>query len=74
MDAKEFKEIRMKLKLNRDEMAKLLELSSYTAVSNIELGHRNTGKFTAKFLRYLDSMKSERANRVIKEINQFHNE
>lgn len=74
MDAKEFREIREKLKLDRNEMATLLELSSYTAVSNIELGHRNTGKFAAKFLRYLDSMKSERANKVIKEINQFHNE
>ncbi len=74
MDAKEFKEIRIRLKLDRDELAKLLELSSYTAVSNIELGHRNSGKFAAKFLRYLDSMKFEKAHKVIKEINQFHNE
>lgn len=74
MDAKEFKTIRERLNLDRNEMAVLLELSSYTAVSNIEIGHRNASKFAAKFLRYLDSMKIEKAHKVIKEINQFHNE
>ena len=74
MDANEFKAIRKSLNLTQKEMAELLELSSFTAVSNIEIGHRNVGKFSAKFLRYLDSMKLDRANKVIKEINQFHKE
>ncbi|MBS1958978.1 MAG: helix-turn-helix transcriptional regulator [Bdellovibrionales bacterium] len=74
MDAKQFKEIRSKLDLSQEEMAVLLELSGKTAVSNIETGLRNSGKFSAKFLRYLDSMKFEKAHKVIKEINQFHNE
>lgn len=71
MNAKEFKKVRLKLELDRVEMARLLKLSGYNAVSNIELGNRNVGKFSAKFLHYLDSMETRRAKKVIEEINNF---
>lgn len=71
MDNEEFRAIRAKLKLDRNEMAELLGLSGYNYVSNIELGLRNPSKLTIKFLRYLDSMTLSKAQKIIEEINKF---
>lgn len=72
MEPREFKQIREWLDLNREEMAELLGLSGYMAVSNIEIGVRNPNKLAVKFLRYLNSMTKKNAERIIEEINKFN--
>lgn len=71
METKEFKAIREALNLDRNEMAELLALSGYMAVSNIETGLRNPNKLAVKLLRYLNSMTPAKAKKLIEEINKF---
>jgi len=71
MNADEFKKIREGLNLSREEVAKLLGLSGYMYVSNIENGLRNPNKLAIKLLRYLSSMTNSRATKFIEEINKF---
>lgn len=71
MNTKEFKAIRNKLELDREEMAQFLGLSGYMAISNIEIGLRNPNKLAVKLLRYLNSMTLHNAQKVIEEINKF---
>jgi DNA-binding transcriptional regulator YiaG len=72
MEPKEFRQIREWLDLGREEMAELLGLSGYMAVSNIEIGVRNPNKLAVKFLRYLHSMTKKNAKGIIEEINKFN--
>ncbi len=71
MTKEEFKSVREKLKLSREEIAELLAMSGYSAVANIELGLRNPGKLTAKFLRYLNAMPKAQAKKIIEEFNEY---
>ncbi len=71
MTKEEFKSVREKLKLSREEIAELLAMSGYSAVANIELGLRNPGKLTAKFLRYLNAMPKSQAKKLIEEFNEY---
>ena len=71
MTKEEFKSVREKLKLSREEIAELLAMSGYSAVANIELGLRNPGKLTAKFLRYLNAMTKSQAKKLIEEFNEY---
>ena len=66
----EVRRIREKLGLTRDELARLLCLSTYNSVMNIETGFRNPGKLTAKLLRYLDSISKPKALTLIEELNR----
>lgn len=61
----EFKRIREKLNLSRNEFAKLFGLSGYMAVSNIENGHRNPNKLAIILLLTLDALPAKRANEII---------
>jgi transcriptional regulator with XRE-family HTH domain len=71
MTGNEFRAIREHLGLSREEMAELLGLSGYTAVSNIELGHRNPSKLTAMLLRALKSLSPKRAKELIELLRGF---
>lgn len=70
MKAEEVRRIREKLGMSREEFARLLCLSTYNSVMNIETGFRNTGKMTAKVLRYIDSLSKAKALAFIEEINR----
>lgn len=70
MDGEEIKTIREKLKLSRDEMSDFLCLSGYQSMTNIETNFRKPSKFTAKILRYLDSIPKNKACALIEEINR----
>ncbi|HAR43295.1 MAG TPA: hypothetical protein DCS07_11815 [Bdellovibrionales bacterium] len=65
MTGDEFRKIREQLGLSREEMAELIGLSGYNAVSNIELGLRNPSKLAGMLLRVLDSLPRQRANELI---------
>ena len=65
MTGDEFRKIREQLGLSREEMAELIGLSGYNAVSNIELGLRNPCKLAGMLLRVLDSLPRQRANELI---------
>lgn len=71
MKAKEFKRIRMKLKLDRHEFAEVFGLSGYMAVANIENGSRNPSKLTIIILRILDVLPANRANDFIELMRRY---
>jgi DNA-binding transcriptional regulator YiaG len=68
--AEEVKRIREKLGMTREEFADLVCLSTYNSVMNIETGFRNTGKLTAKLLRYIDSLPKTKAQIFVEELNR----
>ena len=70
MEGEEVKIIREKLKLSREEMSTFLCLSGYQSMTNIETNFRKPSKFTAKVLRYLDSIPKNKACALIEEINR----
>jgi len=61
MKADEFRAVRKRLGLSRDEIAEVLGLSGYNAVSNIELGLRNPSRLAQMLLRALDSLPAKQA-------------
>ena len=61
----EFKKIRKKLGLSREELASLLGLSGYNAVSNIELELRNPSKLAGIVMRILNALPKKRADELI---------
>ncbi len=71
MKGDEFRAIREHLGLSREEMAELLGLSGYSAVSNIEIGHRNPSQLAAMLLRALKSLSPKRANELINLLRGF---
>jgi DNA-binding transcriptional regulator YiaG len=71
MTGEEFRAIREHLGLSREEMAELLGLSGYTAVSNIELGHRNPSKLAQMVLRALKSLPPKQAKTLIVLLRRF---
>lgn len=71
MTGAEFKRIREKLGFSRDELASLLGLSGYNAVSNIELGVRNPSKLAGIVMRILDAVPKKRADDLIALLRKY---
>lgn len=69
MTGNEVKEIREKLGMDRDQFAVFLCLSGYQSMMNIETGFRQPNRFTAKILKYLNSIPKAKALKMIEEIN-----
>jgi DNA-binding transcriptional regulator YiaG len=65
MEPREIRAIREKFCLDRDEFAEIFGLSSYTSVSNIELGHRNPSKLLIIILKVLDALPESKAVELI---------
>lgn len=65
MKPEEIREIREKFGLDRNEFAEIFGLSSYTSVSNIELGHRNPSKLLIIVLKVLNAIPVSKANELI---------
>lgn len=65
MKGSEFRTIRERLKLSREEVAELLGFSGYNAVSNIELGIRNPSRLVATILRILDALPRTKSNELM---------
>jgi len=72
MTGEQFRAIRERLKLSREEMAELLGLSGYNAISNIELGLRNPNRLAATVLRILDALPRIRANELMELLRRHH--
>lgn len=71
MKGEEFRAIRERLGLDREDMAELLGLSGYNAVSNIELGHRNPSKLAQMLLLALDSLPPKQAKALIALLRRY---
>lgn len=71
MTGDEFRAIREHLELDREEMAEILGLSGYNAISNIELGIRNPSKLAVMVLRALRSLPKKRAEELIELLRRF---
>jgi DNA-binding transcriptional regulator YiaG len=71
MTGKKFRAIREHLELSREEMAELLGLSGYNAVSNIELGLRNPSKLAQILLRALESLPPKQARAMIELLRRY---
>ena len=65
MKAEEFKKIRTNLELTQEQMARVLGLSSFMAVSNIETGFRKPNKLAAAVMRALDELPSKKAQELM---------
>lgn len=65
MEGEEVRRIREKLGLTRNEFAEVFGLSTYQAVSNIEISFRRPSKLTMILLRALDSLPKEKARALI---------
>ena len=74
MTGKDFRNIREELGFSREEFAEFLCLSSYNAVMNIEIDFRKPSKFTAKVLKYLDSLPKNKAIALIEEMNNHESQ
>lgn len=70
MSPKEFRRIREKLDLSPEQLAKLLGLSGYGSVMNIENGVRRPNKLAMKILGLLDSISIARAQKLMEDINK----
>ncbi len=71
MNGDEFRAVRERLELSREEMAELLGLSGYNAVSNIELGLRNSSKLAQMLLRALNSLPRKQAKSLIELLRRY---
>lgn len=71
MKAAEFRAIRERLGMNRDQLAEVLGLSGYKAIANIELGIRNPSRLTAMVLKILDSLPRKRTEELIELLRRF---
>jgi len=65
MEGEEVRRIREKLGLTRNEFAEIFGLSTYQAVSNIEIDFRRPSKLTIILLRVLDSLSKMKAQALI---------
>lgn len=65
MKPEEIREIRETFGLDRNDFAEIFGLSSYTSVSNIELGYRNPSKLLIVVLKTLKSLPVSKANELI---------
>lgn len=65
MKPEEIRVIREKFGMDRNEFAETFGLSSYTSISNIELGHRNPSKLLIIILKTLDALPSSKAKELI---------
>ena len=72
MNGDEFRAIRERLEMSREEMAELLGLSGYNAISNIELGIRNPSKLAKMLLLALDSLPRKQAKSLIALLRRYH--
>lgn len=66
----EVQRIREKLGFDRHEFARILCLSGYRTLMNIELGVRKPNKLAIRLLRYLDSLSKTKALELIEELNR----
>jgi len=73
MTPEKFKEIRLKLGFNQEEMAEVLCLANNKVVSNIEAGFRKPSKLTAVIMSYLNELTQRRAEEFVKEL-KFHSD
>ena len=70
MSPSQFKKIRTKLGLNREELSVALCLSGEKAVGNIETGFRRPSKLSAALMSYLGELSSRKANELIDHIKR----
>ncbi|OFZ54298.1 MAG: hypothetical protein A2328_01990 [Bdellovibrionales bacterium RIFOXYB2_FULL_36_6] len=70
MEGSEVRRIREKFELTREEFAEFLCIAGYRSMINIETDFRNTSKFSAKVLSYLDSLPKNKALGLIEELNR----
>ena len=71
MKGSEFKRIREQLELTQNELAKVLCLSTFQAVSNIETGFRKPGKLIAVLMWTLSELPERRAKDLMQLITSI---
>ena len=71
MTGDEFRKIRERLELSREEMAELLGLSGYNSISNIELGLRNPSKLATMVLKILKHLSKKKAEELIELLRRY---
>ncbi len=71
MTGEKFRAIRERLELSREEMAEVLGLSGYNAISNIELGLRNPSKLAQMVLLALESLPPKQARAMIELLRRY---
>ncbi len=65
MTTDEFRRIREKLELDREQFAEIFGLAGYMSLANIENGIRNPSKLTIILLRTFDAIPLKRAQDLI---------
>ena len=71
MNGSEFQEMRKKLGLTQEELAKVLGLSGYQAVCNIEIGFRNPSPLVTAVLRVLVHLPERRSKELQELLLEF---
>jgi transcriptional regulator with XRE-family HTH domain len=71
LTGKEFKRIREKIGLEREDFAKLFGMSGYMAIANIENGSRRAGPTMVVLMRTLDAIPTKRAQEFLDFMRKF---
>lgn len=71
MSSTEFQELRKKLELTQEELAKVLSLSGHQAVCNIEIGFRNPSPLAVAVLRLLVHLPERRSKELQELLVEF---
>lgn len=71
MKGEEVRRIREKLGLTRNEFAEVFGLSTYQAVSNIEIDFRRPSKLTIILLRVLDALPAAKAQALVALLRKY---
>lgn len=73
MTPEKFKEIRLKLGFNQEEMAEVLCLANNKVISNIEAGFRKPSKLTAVVMSYINELSPRKADEFFSQL-KIHSE
>jgi transcriptional regulator with XRE-family HTH domain len=71
---KEFKRIRQKIGLERNDFATLFGMSGYMAIANIENGSRRAGPTMVVLMRTLDAIPIKRAHEFLDFMRKYGHE
>ena len=71
MSGKEFKKIREKFKLSREDFASIFGFSGYMSIANIENGSRNPGPVLTVLMRTLNALPEKKAHEIIELLRAY---